>query len=88
MVTKKVVWIVGGLIIVAAAIATVIVLLTLPEKDAEIDPIEETFVETKLGKINGSIFYTRLDKKFIGFRGIRYAEAPVDNLRFQVSNIA
>lgn len=41
-------------------------------------------VTTLLGKIEGSILVTRLGKPLYAFRGIRYAKAPIDELRFQV----
>lgn len=37
-----------------------------------------------LGKVKGSFLETRLGKKIYCFRGIRYAEAPVGQKRFQV----
>lgn len=88
MISKKALWITAvvavALIVVASAIISVFVLIKRSSSEEPIDNLEETLVETKLGKINGSVFFTRLDKKFIGFRGVRYAEAPVDELRFQV----
>lgn len=53
----------------------------LPIVAATVHPI----VETELGRIQGSILETRLGRQFYSFRGIRYAKAPVDSLRFQVS---
>lgn len=41
-------------------------------------------VKTKLGDIRGRNMTTRLEQPFLSFRAIRYAEAPVDELRFQV----
>lgn len=41
-------------------------------------------VSTDLGQIRGCYLESRLGNAFLAFRGIRYAEAPVDNLRFQV----
>jgi hypothetical protein len=70
--------------VVVIAITTVLLVVFLGKSSDEDELPEETLVETSLGRINGSIFRTRLDKKFIGFRGIRYAEAPVDELRFRV----
>lgn len=40
-------------------------------------------VETTLGAIKGLEMETRLGNKFWSFRGIRYAESPVGELRFQ-----
>lgn len=72
------------ILILVIILATVIAVLLVNPSDSELkEALEETVVETNLGKIRGSIFTTRLDKKFIGFRGIRYAEPPIDNLRFQ-----
>lgn len=42
-------------------------------------------VTTLLGKIEGSIFASRLGKPIYAFRGVRYAKAPVQELRFQAS---
>jgi ABC-type Zn2+ transport system substrate-binding protein/surface adhesin len=90
MVSKTVVWVSIVSAVSAAAIVTTVLLVVLNNKDSEINEnlenFDETVAETKLGKINGSIFYTRLDKQFIGFRGIRYAEAPVGDLRLRVSS--
>lgn len=41
-------------------------------------------VNTNLGQIRGRVLESRLGKPFLAFRGIRYAEAPIDDLRFQV----
>lgn len=41
-------------------------------------------VRTNLGQIRGRSMTSRLGQSFHAFRGIRYAEAPVDKLRFQV----
>lgn len=48
---------------------------------------KEPHVKTPLGQIRGSILTSRLNKTIYSFRGIRYAEAPVGNLRFKVSDI-
>lgn len=37
------------------------------------------------GKIRGTTMKTRFGQNFLAFRGIRYAEAPVGDLRFQVN---
>ncbi|CAH0564912.1 unnamed protein product [Brassicogethes aeneus] len=43
-----------------------------------------TIITTPMGKIEGSIpFQTRLGRDIFSFRGIRYAKAPIDDLRFQ-----
>lgn len=88
MVSKKAMWISAGVTALVLIIITTVLLVVFLGKDSDEDEkfeVEETLVETSLGKINGSVFRTRLDKKFIGFRGIRYAEPPVDDLRFRVS---
>lgn len=41
-------------------------------------------VDTDLGRIKGSVLISRLGNEFYAFRGIRYAKAPVDELRFEV----
>lgn len=41
-------------------------------------------VTTKLGKIRGRFLESRLGNTFLAFRGIRYANAPINELRFQV----
>ena len=41
-------------------------------------------VNINLGEIRGRVLESRLGKPFLAFRGIRYAEAPIDDLRFQV----
>jgi hypothetical protein len=85
MVSKKAVWISVGVVGLIVVITTTVLLVVLLKDDSDDDAkLEETFVVTNLGSINGSVFRTRLDKKFIGFRGIRYAEAPIGDLRFRV----
>ncbi|XP_001659467.2 venom carboxylesterase-6 [Aedes aegypti] len=46
-------------------------------------PGQAPIVHTGLGSIRGTILESRLGRKFYAFRGIRYANAPVGNLRFQ-----
>lgn len=41
-------------------------------------------VTTPLGDIEGSFLKSRLGKPIFAFRGIRYAKAPVNELRFKV----
>lgn len=49
------------------------------------NPIDEKpIILTGLGYIQGSALRSRLGKLFYGFRGIRYAKAPVGDLRFKV----
>lgn len=38
-----------------------------------------------IGKIRGSILTSRLGKKIYSFRGVRYAEPPTEQRRFQVN---
>lgn len=45
---------------------------------------EEHIVTAPTGKIRGSIFTSRLGKQIHAFRGVRYAEPPVGQQRFQV----
>ncbi|KAI4456237.1 carboxylesterase [Holotrichia oblita] len=43
----------------------------------------EPHVRTPLGQIKGSILMSRQGKTIYSFKGVRYAEAPVGNLRFK-----
>lgn len=45
------------------------------------------YMNTKLGRIKGTHMYSRNGRKFNVFLGIPFAEPPVGELRFQVSNI-
>nr|AIY68330.1 putative integument esterase [Leptinotarsa decemlineata] len=49
---------------------------------------EESLVTTPLGKIKGTIIPSRLGKPIFAFRGIRYAKAPVSDLRFKPPVVA
>nr|XP_023027102.1 esterase FE4-like [Leptinotarsa decemlineata] len=40
-------------------------------------------LETPLGKIQGSVLKSRLGRDIFSFRGVRYAEAPIHDLRFK-----
>ncbi|KAK5641616.1 hypothetical protein RI129_010163 [Pyrocoelia pectoralis] len=42
-----------------------------------------SIVTTPLGTVQGSLMQTRNGKQIIAFKGIRYAKAPVNDLRFQ-----
>lgn len=42
-------------------------------------------VKTPAGDFEGTLLTSRLEKSIYSFRGIRYAEPPVGNLRFKVS---
>ncbi|XP_019873364.2 esterase E4 [Aethina tumida] len=50
----------------------------IPNKNAE-----QPIITTPLGQIQGTIIASRLGKQIYSFRGIRYAKAPVNELRFQ-----
>lgn len=41
-------------------------------------------VKTSLGSIQGTSITSRLGKQIFAFRGIPYAKAPINELRFQV----
>ncbi|CAG9854756.1 unnamed protein product [Phyllotreta striolata] len=45
--------------------------------------ISEPLVSTPLGQIKGTVITSRLAKPIYSFRAIRYAKAPVDDLRFK-----
>lgn len=45
---------------------------------------ENIIVITPLGKIMGSTLESRLGRTIFSYRGIRYAKAPVGELRFKV----
>lgn len=46
---------------------------------------EFSTVDTNLGSIRGRYLKSHLGNSFLAFRGIRYAEEPVGELRFQVN---
>lgn len=46
--------------------------------------IQDPIVSTKIGLIRGSVFKDRNGEDFFAFRGIRYAESPEGDLRWQV----
>lgn len=48
---------------------------------------QNPIVEIEDGRIEGTYMSTRMGVQFAAFRGIRYAESPTGNLRFQVSNL-
>lgn len=41
-------------------------------------------ISTNLGDIRGSVLNSRLGREFFAFRGVPYAEPPIDDLRFKV----
>lgn len=53
------------------------------DSNSEVDDLP--IVNTSLGRIQGRNLKSRLGNSFLAFRGIRYAEAPVNDLRFQVN---
>jgi Carboxylesterase family len=79
MVSKTVLLSCSGLVV----LAVILVLVLLLAEDA-MPELDEVVVNTTLGAVKGTFFFTRLHKEFMGFRGIRYAEPPVDGLRFAV----
>lgn len=61
---------------------SVAVIITIPTAiTEEISPV----VESKSGPVRGKIFKTLYDQRsYYAFKGIPYAEAPVNKLRFKV----
>lgn len=51
------------------------------------NPATETYVwaDTNLGRVRGTKQVSRIGKSFYQFRGIPYAQAPIGDLRFEVS---
>ncbi|KAL1494980.1 hypothetical protein ABEB36_010476 [Hypothenemus hampei] len=68
-------------------IISAIVALTFadPDPDSNAAPKggETLIVTSPLGRIQGTVIQSRLGKKIFSFRGIRYAKAPINELRFQ-----
>ncbi|RZB40045.1 COesterase domain containing protein [Asbolus verrucosus] len=57
---------------------------TYPNPDPKVTKnADKPTIPTPLGQIQGSILASRLGKQIFSFRGIRYAKAPVEDLRFQ-----
>lgn len=56
-------------------------LLFITNVKSDVEPL----VQTSLGTVKGAILISRLGRQIYSFRGIRYAKAPVNELRFQVS---
>lgn len=69
------------------ALATILgVSLAFPDaNNNEHDTPNEPLVRISLGQIRGSTLTSRLGRTICSFRGIRYAKAPVEELRFKVS---
>ncbi|XP_066262073.1 juvenile hormone esterase-like [Euwallacea similis] len=60
--------------------------LTIVHADSNAAPStegENPIVTTPLGPIKGTVIQSRLGKQIYSFRGIRYAKAPINELRFQ-----
>ncbi|KXJ73122.1 hypothetical protein RP20_CCG016470 [Aedes albopictus] len=64
-------------------IALLILVVHLGASTTFARPGQPPIVHTGLGNIRGTILESRLGRKFYAFRGIRYANAPVGQLRFQ-----
>lgn len=58
-----------------------------PNERTKRSATENPIVTTPLGQIKGTVMTSRLGKPIYSFRGIRYAKAPVNELRFKVSNL-
>lgn len=56
-----------------------------PAPDASHPTGPNPTVTIPLGKIQGTVINSRLGKHIFSFRGIKYAKAPINELRFQVS---
>lgn len=64
------------------------VAFALPTPDAKVTSqhsAHQVTVTTPQGEVLGSLLTSRLGKPIYSFRGIRYAKAPVNELRFQVN---
>jgi carboxylesterase type B len=48
---------------------------------------QNVHVKTPSGEIEGSTLTSRLGKTIYSFRGIRYAKAPINELRFKVTKV-
>lgn len=56
------------------------------QEETKGNPIDRNpIVQTENGPVKGSALQTRLGVLFYAFRGIRYAQAPIGDLRFKVS---
>lgn len=55
-------------------------------KDDSSDTCSKLIVETLEGKVRGSFLKSTKGKEFYSFRGIPYAEAPINEKRFQISH--
>lgn len=69
--------------IILALLVGVAIAFPNPDSKAITQQQSSPTVTTPLGSIQGSILATRLGKPIYAFRGIRYAKAPINELRFQ-----
>ncbi|XP_060522228.1 esterase E4-like [Cylas formicarius] len=53
-----------------------------PDAAPDATPDESPIVTTPLGQVQGSVIQSRLGKRIYAFRGVRYARAPINELRF------
>ena len=60
-----------------------LLLITFCVYQDQIDGQSEPLVTTALGKIKGSVMSPLSGHQFLAFRGIRYANPPIGELRFQ-----
>ncbi|EFA08586.1 juvenile hormone esterase-like [Tribolium castaneum] len=56
---------------------------TYPNEPKATKNTEKPIITTPLGQVQGAILASRAGKPIISFRGIRYAKAPIDELRFK-----
>ncbi|KAJ8686630.1 hypothetical protein QAD02_022424 [Eretmocerus hayati] len=68
--------------IFAVAVIGVVMIQVLADEEASAPP-ESVEVSAPFGKSKGSFLKTRLGKDILAFRGLRYAEAPTGQQRFQ-----
>ena len=47
---------------------------------------EDLVVQTAQGRLRGSILTSRKGRQIYSFRGVRFAQPPIGNLRFKVKN--
>ncbi|XP_043476477.1 esterase FE4-like [Leptopilina heterotoma] len=59
------------------------VLVGMNISSAQDEALETHELNSSLGKVKGSLMTSRLGKKIYSFRGVRYAEPPVGQRRFQ-----
>lgn len=49
---------------------------------------EKAIVKTAVGKVRGRVLETRLGEPFYAFRGMPYAQSPINKLRFKVRAVS